>query len=531
LPESTEGDKDGKEGIMPAGFQLTILEGDKKEKIYPIEKLPVKIGRMSDNDIVLKDSLISRYHAVISMKDRAFFIEDLASKNGTFVNNVRISSRKLNAGDRITIGKNIILFDSAQKPVFSDDDELECTTIKPAKTILKDIADKAIDFSSSEVVEILKSRNEILNAIYQLSKSILRISVFEKILELTVDAILKNIPTVERVYILIKKTAAGPAVPVFHKAVDGISNPNDKLMISETIVNRVMNDEISLLVSDAKRDVRFRESESIILYGIRSAMCVPLLGEKSVRGALYVDVLKGKKQFSQSDLQLLTTIANLAAISLEEANLRDKIQRETEARQSLMRYHSPQVVEKIIKDKGDIKVNEMMITVLFIDIKDFTHRAESIGPLETVKLLNEYFDIITDIVFQYNGSIDKFIGDAAMAMFGAPYSSVDYTEKAVRAAIDIHRELKKLNKYDVRIGINTGPAVIGNIGSAKRMEYTSVGDTVNVASRLEKMAPPGKIYIGETTYEYIKDIFKTRPVIKQTVKGKTMEVNVYEVLV
>ena len=531
MTESTEGDKEGREGRMPAGFYLTVLKGDEKKKIYPVEKLPVKIGRMSDNDIVLKDSLISRYHAVISIKDRAFFIEDLNSKNGTFVNKVRISSRKLNAGDRIAIGKNIILFDSGQKNIFSDDDKLEFTTIKPAKAILRDIADKAIDFSSSEIVEILKSRNEILNAIYQLSKSILRISVFEKILELTADAITRNIDAAERVYVLIKNTATGSAVPVFQKTVNGISNADDKLMISETIVNRVMNEEISLLVADAKRDVRFRESESIILYGIRSAMCVPLLGEKSVRGALYVDVLKGKKQFKQNDLQLLTTIANLAAISLEEANLRDKIRKETEARQSLMRYHSPQVVEKIIKDKGDIKVNEMMITVLFIDIKDFTRLSESIGPLESVKLLNEYFDIITDIVFQYNGSIDKYIGDAAMAMFGAPFTSLDYTEKAVHAAIDILRALKKLNKYDVRIGINTGPAVIGNIGSAKRLEYTSIGDTVNVASRLEKMVAPGKIYIGETTYKYIKDIFKTKPVSRQTVKGKTMEVNVYEVLV
>jgi adenylate cyclase len=444
---------------------------------------------------------------------------------------VRVSSRRLNAGDRITIGKNVILFDSGQKPFFSESDELEYTTIKPAKTLLKDITDKAIDYSSSEIVEILRSRNEILNAIYQLSKSILRISVFEKILELTAEAIFKNIPAAERVYILIKHTAAGSAVPVFHKTIDGMSDADDTLMISETIVNRVINEEISLLVADAKRDVRFRESESIILYGIRSAMCVPLLGEKSVRGALYVDVLKQRKQFAQNDLQLLTTIANLAAISLEEANLRDKIRRETEARQSLMRYHSPQVVEKIINDKGDIKVNEMMITVLFIDIRDFTRLAESVGPLETVKLLNEYFDIITDTVFRYNGSIDKFIGDAAMAMFGAPFSSADYTEKAVRAAIDIHRELTKLHKYDIRIGINTGPAVIGNIGSTKRMEYTSIGDTVNVASRLEKMAAPGKIYIGETTYEQVKGLFKTRPVSRQTVKGKTMEVNVYEVLV
>jgi adenylate cyclase len=516
---------------MPASFQLAISKGEKDEKIYPIQKLPIKIGRMSDNDIVLKDNLVSRYHAVISMKNRSFFVEDLKSKNGTFVNNSRVVNRQISVGDMITIGKTTLLFDFSKRAIFSEDNELELTTIKPAKKIINDITNKSLDYSSSEIVEVLKNRNEILHAIYHLSKSILRISVFDTILELTADAIFNNITGVERVYILIKDNTSDSAAPVFRKTLEGMSNAEDKLMISETIVNRVIHDEISLLVADAKRDVRFKEAESIILYGIRSAMCVPLLGEECVRGALYVDILKGRKQFTQNDLQLLTTIGNLAAISLEEANLRDKVRSESEARQSLMRYHSPQVVEKIIRDKGNIKVHEMMITVLFVDIKDFTQLSESIGPLETVKLLNEYFDIITDIVFKYNGSIDKFIGDAAMAMFGAPFSSVDYTEMAVRAAIDIHKELKRLNKYEFRIGINTGPAVIGNIGSTKRLEYTSIGDTVNVASRLEKMAEPGKIYIGKTTYDNIKDIFKTQPVSKQTVKGKTMEVNVYEVLV
>lgn len=516
---------------MPASFTLSVVKGNKKVQVFPIQKLPVKIGRMSDNDIVLKDTMVSRHHASIFMKDRAFFVEDLNSKNGTFVNTVRVGSRKLNVGDRITIGKNTILFDAGKKDIFSREDDLEFTTVKPAKTILKDITEKALDYSSGEIVEILKSRNEILNAIYQLSKSILRISAFETILELTADAIFKNITGAERVYILIKDKETGSVTPVFHRYMEGMSDVDDRLMISETIVQKVMNDEVSLLVADAKSDARFQESESIILYGIRSAMCVPLLGEKSVRGVVYVDVLKARSQFTQNDLQLLTTIANFAAISLEEANLRKKVQRESEARQSLMRYHSPQVVEKIIRDKGNIEVNEMTITVLFIDIKDFTLLSESIGPRETATLLNEYFDIITDIVFHYQGSIDKFIGDAAMAVFGAPFSAVDYTEKAVRAAIDINQALKKLNKYTIRMGINTGSVVIGNIGSTKRLEYTAIGDTVNVASRLEKMAEPGTIFIGKKTYEHIKDVFKTRPVGMQTVKGKTMEVNVYEILV
>lgn len=204
--------------------------------------------------------------------------------------------------------------------------------------------------------------------------------------------------------------------------------------------------------------------------------------------------------------------------------------KEREARQSLMRYHSPQVVEEIIKGKGTCEVTERMITVLFTDIKGFTRLSEELGPLETARLLNEYFDIITDVVFRYKGSIDKFIGDAAMAIFGAPFHDTDYTEMTIKAAIDIQKEIKKLNKFEVRIGINTGSAVIGNIGSSKRVEYTAIGDTINIASRLEKMAAEGSIYIGEATYEQIKGIFKTRSIGMQKIKGKTMEVGIYEVI-
>ena len=117
-----------------------------------------------------------------------------------------------------------------------------------------------------------------------------------------------------------------------------------------------------------------------------------------------------------------------------------------------------------------------------------------------------------------------------MAIFGPPFYKAGYTEMAVRAAINIQKKIKKLNKYEIRIGINTGLAVIGNMGSIKRMDYTAIGDTVNIASGLERIAGSGKIYIGETTYKQIKDKFSVSPVGTQKVKGKIIEVDVYEVL-
>jgi adenylate cyclase len=533
---------------------------------------------MSDNDIVFEDKMVSRYHAEIHINNGAYIIRDLGSYNGILVNDVRFDSINLNSGDKITIGINSLLFDCEKKDIFSEEDMTNTTSIKSAKEILKDVMEeKTEDYTLADFLK----RQTILSALYQLSKGILKESEIMSIFNLTVDIILKNMGA-ERIYILLKDEESNAIRPAFARDIhtrigqhlinaklvteaqikeaislqkkDGgklgsklvklgyiteekfnsflskQSSKEDKLMLSKSVINRVINEKISLLVADARKDHRFKESKSIFLYGIRSAMCVPLLGVESVVGTIYVDNLNADRQFTQAELNLLTTIGNLAAIGIEQSNLRDKILRERETRQCLMRYHSPQVVEEIIRGKGTCEINEKMITVLFVDIKDFTRLSEELGPIGSATLLNEYFDIITDVVFGYKGSIDKFIGDAAMAIFGAPFHDIDYTEMAVRAAIDIQKKLRELNKYEIRIGINTGPAVIGNIGSTKRMEYTAIGDTVNIASRLEKMAGPGKIYIGETTYEQVKGIFNTRPIGIQKVKGKTMDVGVYEVL-
>lgn len=512
-------------------INLIISEGEGKGEAYPLLNFPFRIGRAVDNDIVLEDKRVSRHHSEILLRDSEYIIKDLGSQNGTWVNGAKVTTASIKIGDTITIGGNTLLFDKEkEEDIFLEEDTSDFkTTIRPAKDILKD----AIEEKEDSSVDLLRKRTLMLSALYQISRDILKESRIGSILNLTADIILSNIRA-ERLFILMKDET-GTINPVLVRDVHtpsfdkGRDTGGDNLMLSRTVINRVMDEEISLLVADAKRDSRFKESESVFLYGIRSAMCVPLLGEKSV-GTIYVDILNADRQFAQDELHLLTTIGNLAAISIEQVILRDKIRKESEARQSLMRYHSPQVVEEIIRGKGTCEVNERMITVVFTDIKDFTRFSEELGPMETARLLNEYFDIITDVVFRYKGSIDKFIGDAAMVIFGAPFSDIDYTEMAVRAAIDIQKEIKKLGKFEIRIGINTGTAVIGNIGSTKRVEYTAIGDTVNIASRLEEMAGGGEIYIGETTYKQIKDIFNTRPIGMQRVKGKTTEVEVYEVL-
>lgn len=514
--------------------KLIISAGDQQGEEFLVESFPFKIGRMPDNNIVFSDKRVSRYHAELVCDNGKYIIKDLGSQNGTLVNGAKITSAEIKTGDSIVIGGTEIFVDlesakkeSIKEDIFEDTDTTSGfrTTIRPVKEILEGTIEQ-----KDSSVEVLKKRNEMLSALYQISRDILKESEIDSILNLTADTILNNIKA-ERVYVLMKDGDTGSINVRLERDTRDKCDKQDKLMLSKTVINRVMDEEIAVLVADAKTDSRFKESESIILYGIRSAMCVPLLGAERVAGSIYVDVVSTDKRLTSEELDLLTTMGNLAAIAIEQANLREKILKEIEARQSMMRYHSPQVVEEIIKGKGDCKVTEKTITVIFVDIQGFTKLSDKLGPMGTAELLNEYFDIITDAVFKYNGTIDKFIGDAAMAIFGAPLQDKNSTEMAVRAAIDIQREIIKLNKFKIRIGINTGQAVIGNIGSTKRVEYTAIGDTVNIASRLEGLAKQGTIYIGEETYNQIKDIFKTKPIGKQKVKGKKAEVSVYEVLV
>jgi adenylate cyclase len=180
---------------------------------------------------------------------------------------------------------------------------------------------------------------------------------------------------------------------------------------------------------------------------------------------------------------------------------------------------------------------DLTATILFTDIIGFTRLSEKMSPRDINLMLNQFFSRMTDIIFKYDGMIDKFIGDCLMAVFGAPMEKKKDPERAIQAAKEMRQELKKMienegleKEFNVRIGINTGNVVAGNIGSPNRMEYTVIGDAVNIASRLESIAKPNQILIGDETYKFVKRKFKINKIGLKKVKGKSEEIMVYEVL-
>ena len=196
------------------------------------------------------------------------------------------------------------------------------------------------------------------------------------------------------------------------------------------------------------------------------------------------------------------------------------------------RYLAPEIVKEVVdsSDLNDFSGQRALLTVLFVDLVGFTNYAEENSPEVVVKTLNRYFSLITEEVFKQEGTLDKFIGDGAMVFFGAPIDCLNQAEKAVQLALSLQKEINMGQDFPlaVSIGINTGSAIVGNLGSAKRIEYTAVGDTVNVAARIESKAKAGEILVGEKTYQSIKNDYNFEQLGKVKLKGKTKQVKVYK---
>jgi adenylate cyclase len=225
------------------------------------------------------------------------------------------------------------------------------------------------------------------------------------------------------------------------------------------------------------------------------------------------------------------------AVELEAGEV--EIAREAKLRTDLGRFLSKELVESIVGGRHDLALGgkRMMVTVLFADIVAFTPLAESRPAEYVVSLLNELFSVMSEVVFRHGGMIDKFIGDCLMAVWGAPVPDEAHASHALAAAEDMMRFLETAavewrEKYGVEIrlgvGVNSGEVIVGNIGSDKRMEYTVVGDAVNVAARLEAIARPNQVLVGETTFDLVQGEFAMKLLGERKLTGRQKESKVYE---
>jgi adenylate cyclase len=254
-----------------------------------------------------------------------------------------------------------------------------------------------------------------------------------------------------------------------------------------------------------------------------------------------VDTTLLAQAFDSFDLDLLSALGNHVAVAIGQSRLQAAVMEQQLARRRLERYHSPAVVERITQARegsGELAAEEHDVTVVFADVVGFTPRCENMEPRAVGELLNRYFSEMTQVIFQHEGTLDKFIGDCLMAVFGAPIASVDHQVRAVQAALDMREALRRLNdplperdRLEFRVGIHSGRVIAGDIGSPLRSDYTVLGATVNLAARLEaEVAGPGQIVITDATLEALGDAYAVRGLGQHRPKGVSKTVRCYELL-
>lgn len=510
-------------------YRLDFVIND-EQKFYSLKKEEITIGKLPGNDFYLEDNSISRKHCKLVKNGDTYKIIDLNSTNGTYVNGKKTDEKVLEVGDNITVGRSILKFlEEKKEHKITDIDDQKISVMIPLSDNLKLKKDKDAITSELSLLESLTSLGKNLIGAATLEES------FEKVGELLFSFLNPN-----RLYIF-SYDKENEDLDLRYSLSNDTKNTDVK--ISKTIAMRSINEKVAILSSNTMDDSRFDGAKSIIMYGIKSAISIPVWTKNSIYGLIYADTTNMENIFEERDLEMISIIANFTGLSVEGIKTRNNLNIEKKIRSRLERYHSPAIVSKIM-ELQDNKTNELAgyhesdASVLFMDIVGFTTRVENMKPMEIGVFLNNFFTEMTDIIFENNGTLDKYIGDSIMAVFGVPFDQKDHTEKSINTALEMLKRLKKMNKsnpeqekIEIRIGINSGKLISGDFGSPSRYDYTVIGNTVNIASRLESsIAKPGEVIISETTMKRVKKKFEFKLLGEVNLHGISKPVKAYSVI-
>jgi adenylate cyclase len=576
-----------------------ILATAEGQQIVDLKALNT-IGRHPGNSIQLLDKIVSKEHCIIEFRADHFVLRDLGSLNGTLVNGERVNGEmRLKNGDEIALGSTRAKFEDtgprpgsgAYPPVSSGPQpsappspaSLGARPAAPSTPALSPLArssaegpfrapaappapqappappgatrvevqaqDRAIGTQIAAVQKgflphdqiasnpaQLRDDYERLRMSHELSREIALERDLRKMLEKLLGWLFRTTRADRGVIFL--KNELGEMVSMVSRRRDGSEVP---ITVSSTIMNHVTKERAAVLTHDAAMDFAAAKGRSLILSRISSAIVVPLLHNEEVLGILWLDS-ESLAVFQPKDLELVTAVANQAAMFIQINILGKKIEEEIVTRERFARLVSPNVAERIASgalkiEKGGSLVKEC--TVFNSDIRGFTRMSEGTTAPIIVEMLNDYFELMVESIFQYEGTLDKFMGDGIMGMWGAPVQHPDDALRCVRCALDQMERLGRFNRQRVDqdqppiaigIGIHTGELVAGYVGSSRALSYTVIGDTVNTSARLCGIADAGQIVVSESTYQRLGNRFEVEELPPAKLKGKERPLRIFNVL-
>jgi adenylate cyclase len=539
-------------------YRLVSFSGDQTFELPHGRSLVV--GRGVASDIAIYDPTISRRHAELTVGTDGVQVKDLGSSNGTCINGNRVSAGRLQPNDSITFGK--VLFQLKELKVVSGKGRavgastpITSAPVAPVQpfpvlgdTIVRQLMvsgggppgitsrNQSSGFGQLRVVAASAEERQAkkLSMLLDISQKLSGEFDLDKLLRNVVDMMFE-VMNVDRVSILLRNESTGELVPSISRSRLG---DTEFQHVPRSIAEKVVKERVAVVSDNTRTDSRFK-GHSIVTQSVRSAMCSPLMaaGDR-ILGLLYVDSVTAANSFSDEDLQFLVAFSGLVAIGIRNSRYAEQVRREAMVRSNFERYFAPNIAAEIAQMDTVVPLggDRRPITILFSDIRGFTSMAESMGPDAIAQLLTEYFSEMVEIIFEHGGTLDKFVGDAIMALWGAPIAHADDADRALRAAVAMQRGVARLNEQwalagrpeiGVGIGINYGEVFAGNIGSHRRLEYTVIGDAVNVANRLCSEAGPGEILVSEALCQVVKDQADYEYLPAMALRGRTRSVQVY----
>jgi adenylate cyclase len=490
-------------------WRLNISGPDEHQRSVTIEPGGYTLGRRVDNDLVLVDSAVSRQHARLEYRADLdqLVIQDLDSANGTLVNQRRLLSHepcRLAHGDRIEMGLHIITVDYCD-----DQDFVDRGSEKKSSASTKSLGPDRMDPRTDLMYRVAQRLNTVADP----------------------QSALGQVSRLIREYL----RAAHCAVIL---ADDWSSMTLDP--VARQIVAKTIRQRRSLILPAPADDNSAPRRQRLDDPSIRSALCVPVTRAGDIQGLIYADRTDLEaKSFTSTDLQLVEAVSHMVALTIERLSLSERIGEEQKLRTLLQSYLPAARVEDLLQNylrTGRLPgLAEEQATVLFADIADSTKMAERLGARLFGESLQRYYEDMTQIVCDHQGFLEKYLGDGVMAVFGMGDGNPRPDDCAIRAGlamldfVESYYDPQK-DGIQIGVGINSGPVVAGYVRTRDRVDFTILGDTVNVAHGLQALARPNRLLIGPATCASIRQGFSIRDLGTTLLKGREEPLPVHEVL-
>jgi adenylate cyclase len=491
-----------------------------KQKVWETSEAEVVFGRSEEKlPIILDltpDQRVSRIHGRIWKEEGLFWIEDLDSSRGTQLNGVEIKGRgkqQLRADDSIVVGETVLLVAFGDRKALSDQTNyLEHGTIllpeKPHSTKSGVVVAKDIDAIDVEAVlpsgcagdAAARRFKLVCDLPFQFASK----TKLETLLPEIVDQLVGVIPNGESWALVLLD-------PETDKLLLKAYRSTQHTYLSETLLRRTMT-EGKAFIWRKSTDVNL--TGSIAQSGMEVGMYAPLVWQGEALGAICTGARNAEAGFSDDDVKLLVVVGQYAAMAVASHRLQEKLRQETGAMANLLRQFSPKVANHLVAHRGRLRLGgrRSEVSILNSDIRGFTQMAHNMEPDDALQMLNDYLQVLVPVIFANNGTIDKFLGDGILAIFGSPESDPKHHENALKAAVEMQLAVSNLNETRrVRgaphrkfgIGIHCGEVVHGFVGTEERMEFTVIGDAVNLTARYCAAAAENEVLISPEMHEHV----------------------------